>query len=109
MLDVRAQRDASDDPDGPDKSMLDGDGISNGQKNWLFQGLLNSTATWKFLVSGVTFNPDCKPSDSWGAFLTERQELLDFISNNNIQNVIVLSGDAHTGGAHRRRGQRRFA
>ena len=99
MLDVRAQRDPSDDPDGPEKSMLDGDEIANGQKDWLFQGLLNSTATWKFLVTGVSFNANCKPADSWGAFLTERQELLDFIASNNIQNVIVLSGDAHTGGA----------
>ena len=99
MLDCRSNRDAAGDPDGPDKSMLNGDDIPNGQKEWLLQGLLQSTAVWKFIISGVPFNPTCKPPDSWGAYPTERQEILDFIDEHEIGGVIVISGDAHTGGA----------
>ncbi len=99
MLDVRSNRDPAEDPDGPDKSMLDGDAIAGGQLEWLKNGLRNSTATWKFLVSGVPFNDSAKPSDSWGAYARERNELLDFINVEGIENVLVISGDLHTGGA----------
>jgi alkaline phosphatase D len=99
MLDVRSQADPRLDPDGPAKSMLDGDNIPNGQLDWLKDGLLNSTARWKFIVSGVTFNPGTKPYDAWGGYQRERQEILDFIRVNNIEGVIVVSGDLHTGGA----------
>lgn len=99
MLDVRFQRDSADDPDGPDKSMLDGDMIANGQKQWLLDGLLNSTARWKIIASGVAFNEGTKPSDNWAAYMNERSEILDFIEANNIQGVIIMSGDLHSGGA----------
>ncbi len=98
MLDLRSQRDPSTDPDGPEKSMLDGDHIPDGQKDWLKAGLLASTARWKFLISTVCFNPTCKPRDSWGAYNTERTEILDFIRQNNIQGVILISADLHSGG-----------
>jgi alkaline phosphatase D len=98
MLDDRSQRDPDSDPDGPDKSLLDGDKIPDGQKDWLKNSLLNSTALWKFVVSGVCFNPTCKPGEGWGAFNSEREELLDFIKQNGIQGVIVISGDLHSGG-----------
>jgi alkaline phosphatase D len=98
MIDDRSQRDPNSDPDGPGKSLLDGDGIPSGQKEWLKEGLLNSSAAWKFIISGVAFNPTCKPLDSWGAFKTERREILDYIRQNSIQGVIVISGDLHSGG-----------
>jgi alkaline phosphatase D len=98
MLDVRSQRDPVTTPDGPGKSMLDGDNIANGQKAWLKAALLNSTATWKFVVSGVPFNPTTKPADAWGAYATERNELLNFIRSNDIEGVIIVSGDLHSGG-----------
>lgn len=99
MLDLRSQRDPNTQPDGPSKSMLDGDNIANGQKAWLKSGLLNSSATWKFLISSVAFNPTTKPYDSWGAFATERNEILDFIHDNHITGIVVVSGDLHSGGA----------
>jgi alkaline phosphatase D len=99
MLDVRSQRDVDTDPDGPDKSMLDGDNIANGQKQWLFDSLLTSKARWKFIVSGVPFNPTAKPDDGWSAFETERSEIVSFINDHNIEGVILISGDLHSGGA----------
>ncbi len=99
MLDVRSNRDPNTDTDDENKSMLNGENIENGQKEWLFSGLANSTAKWKIITSGVTFNPTTKPADAWGAFTTEWQEVVDFITANNIRNVLVLSGDLHSGGA----------
>lgn len=99
MLDVRSNRDPNGDEDNSDKSMLNGENIANDQKSWLLNGLLNSTATWKVITSGVTFNPETKPSDAWGGFKTEWQEIVSFIEDNNIKNVVVFSGDLHSGGA----------
>ena len=47
----------------------------------------------------VPFNHTSKPSDSWAAFQTEREELVKFIEANRILNVILISGDIHSGGA----------
>jgi len=79
--------------------MLDGENIKNDQKTWLLNGLRRSNAKWKFITSGVNFNPTCKPADSWGGFTTEQQEIVDFVNDNNISGVIIISGDLHSGGA----------
>jgi alkaline phosphatase D len=94
LLDLRSNRDKAKGPDGPEKSMLGAE-----QKAWFKQALLASTATWKIIISSVPFNPGTKIEDSWGAYLTEHQELLQFITGNGIKNVVVLSGDVHSGGA----------
>ena len=36
-------------------------------------------------------------ADGWSGFPQDAQEILDYIENNNIENVIVLSGDSHNG------------
>jgi alkaline phosphatase D len=69
------------------------------QKQWLMDGLLGSGATWKFVLSPVPFNPGTKPYDAWAAYPTERQELVDFIRSHDIRNVVIISGDIHSGGA----------
>jgi len=99
VLDLRSQRDYFWDEDNEDKSMLDGDLIENDQKKWLLRSLSNSTATWKFIVSTVSWNTTVLQSDAWVGYQTERTEIMDYISINAIENVIVISGDIHTGGA----------
>jgi alkaline phosphatase D len=100
MLDLRSQRDPNASADGPDKSMLDGDNIPNGQKQWLKDSLVGSTARWKFIITSVPFNRTSKYArrDAWSGFGTERTEILDFLSQNAIGGVIFLSGDLHSGG-----------
>ncbi len=98
LLDLRSQRDPNLQPDGPDKSILDGDDIGpTGQKAWLKDGLLHSTARWKFIVSSSVFNPTLRKQDSWSDYQYEQEELLAFIAANHIEDVIILSGDAHFG------------
>lgn len=99
MLDLRSQRDPNDEPDSAEKSMLDGAELTNGQKQWLMDGLLNSTARWKFIVSSSVWNPNSKQTDSWFQFAFEQAELVQFIRDNGITGVVILSGDLHSGGA----------
>lgn len=99
VLDARSQRDPSTDPDGPDKSMLDGDNFgAGGQWDWLTNNLLNSTARWKIIFSPVVFNPTLPKMDAWHGFQAERERLLEFIVTNHIPGVFFISGDAHGGG-----------
>ncbi len=99
LLDSRSQRDNNRDPDGPDKSMLDGDNLGeNGQLQWLKEGLRQSQARWKFIVSPSVWNVTAQKPDAWSAFDYERTALLDFIRENGIAGVVVISGDLHAGG-----------
>jgi alkaline phosphatase D len=98
LLDSRSQRDHSAEPDGPDKSMLDGDNLgATGQLQWLKDGLRTSSATWKFLVSPVVFNPTVPKRDGWAGYSWERAEIIDFVRQHRIRNVVVISGDIHAG------------
>jgi hypothetical protein len=83
-----------------------GDGGHEGGDRWrrvlVLPTLLNSTATWKFIWSPVVFNKTLLKTDSWYGFPAERDALVAWINGSNpqqkvIKNVIVLSGDLHTG------------
>jgi alkaline phosphatase D len=97
------------------------DTLSNGEYNilgntqfaWLTQALLNSTAKWKLLpqqrmmggwyTNGVAqWVLDILPNDgpvfdagSWDGFPQSKAQLFNFLRTNNINNTMVLSGDAH--------------
>ncbi len=98
MLDLHTQRDPYKQPDNSNHSMLDGATISNDQKDWLKAALLASTARWKFIVSTSVWNSHSKRVDSWYNFQTEQHELVDFIRNNGITGVLIMSGDLHSNG-----------
>lgn len=101
MLDTRSNRDPALLPNTRSKSMLDGDVIANGQKAWLLDGLLNSTATWKFIITSVPFNPTVQKlgRDSWQGYPNERWQIVNHIQTNGITGVIAISADLHSGGA----------
>jgi phosphodiesterase/alkaline phosphatase D-like protein len=94
------------------------------QLDWFLEALKNSTATWKFIVSGVPFNRNIQSlvelplliqgmefniagypgtgfrlsyslSDYFGAYAFEREKILKYIKSNDIKNVMVISGDTH--------------
>jgi alkaline phosphatase D len=64
------------------------------QEAWLFEGLRNSDATFKFIACGSRFTPEGS-LDSWAAFPEASQRLGDFITSQNIEGVVFLSGDIH--------------
>ena len=86
------------DEDGP-RTML-----GDKQKAWFKGALASSRKTWKLWGSevmlmgiGTAPGPDHGIiNDSWDGYQRERKELLDFILDNNVQNVVALTGDIHT-------------
>lgn len=90
------------------------------QMDWLKKGLKNSTADWKFIVSGVPFNRSLRLlidaginyqnigwgentgmrvaagfSHYWAGHPYEMDDFFDFLKSENIQDVIAISGDTH--------------
>jgi len=100
--------------------------IGENQRDWLLRELRASDADWKFIVTPVPFNRGFRQAldltlalqdtsvfvpgfgtvtglfvaieliDKWVGFEKEQELLLQFIKQNKIKNVIVLSGDLHT-------------
>ncbi|GIV25303.1 MAG: hypothetical protein KatS3mg026_0995 [Bacteroidia bacterium] len=99
--------------------------LGSAQLQWLLEGLRTSTATWKFVITGVAFNrgyrqilealsgnyalQQCRlPGlgngamllaglmDTWAAFAQEQDSILRYLQHHNIRNVIWLSSDSHT-------------
>jgi phosphodiesterase/alkaline phosphatase D-like protein len=97
LPDIRTNRNHEDDPDTAAKSML-GATTKADLKAWL----LSTPARFKFLVSPVMWaNHGTTGNDSWVAYQTERQEILDFIRTNHICGVVLISGDQHWSGVMR--------
>ena len=93
FVDDRYYRDPNADPDTPGKTML-----GTAQFKWLQSELKGSTAIFKVIVSGSGFsNAKGEGGDSWAAFLHERDRLFDFIRDQEISGVILMSGDSHIG------------
>ena len=88
VLDGRYHRSPNDERDTPSKTML---GV--GQRRWLEEALLTSTATFKVLASGSTLRASEK--DGWRVFPHARRRLYRFIAEHRIPGVIYLSGDVH--------------
>jgi len=93
FLDGRYHRHPNADRDGPQKTLL-----GPGQKHWLKERLSASRTPFKVLVCGSGWSQADGPAgDTWAAFLTERNELFDWIRDRRIGGVICLSGDSHVG------------
>lgn len=73
--------------------------MGTSQKNWFKQELLNARDSGYPLVLWVNPDPWIDPaalgSDTWGGHATERTEIANFIRDNRVNNVVVLSGDMH--------------
>ncbi len=83
--------------DDPNRNMIGPD-----QLGWLASEMKNSTAQWKILGQQVMMAPLEVPfvgpvnSDAWDGYRAERGRVYDSILTNNIDNVVVLTGDIHT-------------
>ncbi len=89
LLDVRYHRSPDDDPDGPSKTML-----GEEQRQWFLKTLSESTATFKFPVSGSSWN--CGGVEAWNhRYLHEYNVILDSVREHGISGLILLGGDQH--------------
>ena len=102
VLDTRQYRSMNSEQDGPHKSML-----GQQQLSWLVEGLRQSSATWKFIVTSVPLSIQKEGfgsqigNDSWArgisgtGFYHELQFIVSHILQHQISNVLWLSGDVH--------------
>lgn len=82
------------------------------QFSWLENNLKNSGCTWQLIGQQVMMAPLVIPpgafgpepyivnGDQWDGYPFERQRLYDFIRNDSIRNVVILTGDIHTAWAN---------
>lgn len=110
VLDTRQYR--SDQPNGDRRSPLNEAALDKSQtmlgrqqKNWLYQQLIKSPATWNVLAQQVMmgmvgFSRDgSEPGysmDQWPGYAAERMELARFLQDRQISNPVVLTGDIHS-------------
>jgi phosphodiesterase/alkaline phosphatase D-like protein len=76
--------------------------LSREQMNWLKDGLLNTNAHFKLILNSVPIHKLTTPPwiavpDRWEGFDSQREELLNFIVDNDIPNVWFFTGETHIG------------
>ena len=77
--------------------------LGNDQYAWFAQKLLASTSTWNVICNQKPmggwdlFGPlvSYNSNNTWDGYEDERDELFHFLNDYNINNNVVLSGDAH--------------
>ncbi len=99
MLDDRYYRSPNQAPADGKKTML-----GERQLAWLKRELKASKAPLKFVACGSEFQLNGH-EDSWTSFKREQKDFLDFLKNENIEGVILLSGDRHFTGGYQIRGE----
>lgn len=79
----------------PDKPTL----IGKKQWEWLQRVLKSSTAPFKILTCGMTWDKKLPVSathaDTWDSFTYEREAIIDFLGQENIKGVLLVGGDIH--------------
>lgn len=67
------------------------------QKAWAKKTLKDSKATFKIIASPVPweFRTKGKSKDTWNGFQGERKELFDFLAENKVDGVLLMSADRH--------------
>jgi alkaline phosphatase D len=75
----------------PSRTMLGSE-----QKDLFKDALSDSKAKYKFIISSVAIQQlFANPYDAWEGYGAERSEILNFIRDNGIKNVIFLTTDLH--------------
>ena len=80
----------------PNRTLLGTD-----QYQWLTNELSASTAQWKVLGNQVVFAPITVfgipiNNDAWDGYPAERENVLEHVNTNSIENFTVITGDVHT-------------
>ena len=82
------------------------------QRDWFLSAIKNSTAKWKIIGNQVIFSefnvawaaqPPMTPEqteslflDIWDGYPAERHNIITYIDNENIDNIVFLTGDFHS-------------
>ena len=79
--------------------------ISLTQRNWLFEGLKNSTAQWKIIGQQVMMAPLTAVGvpindDQWDGYPQDQEAVLQFLRDSIANNKVILTGDIHSSWAN---------
>jgi len=75
------------------------------QLSWFKDKLSDNSATWKIIGNQVIFSPldvsKLRPNspanlDAWDGYAIERDDIIDHLVKNEIDDVVFLTGDTHT-------------
>jgi phosphodiesterase/alkaline phosphatase D-like protein len=70
--------------------------LGDEQQQFLFDRLSESDATWKIVVNSVPIQALLiEPYDRWDGYPAARRELLEYIRDEGIDNVVFLTTDFH--------------
>ena len=69
--------------------------LGKAQIEWLIDALVNSKASFKFVVVGGQVVSDAAVYENYATFPKEREYLLDLIEKEGIKNIVFLTGDRH--------------
>jgi alkaline phosphatase D len=87
-------RDTRETPDTPEKSMM-----GEEQLAWFFNEVSEGSAKYPLViwVSSVPYTAkQSEGGDHWGGFTHERREIANFLKTQKINNLMIVSGDAHS-------------
>ena len=93
LSDLRSERDPDSWDDDSNKSMMGAP-----QKQWFKDQLVAARDSETPLIvwmCGLPFLSNSSLRDNWGSYQTERTELLEFIRDEDIRNIVIISGDMH--------------
>ncbi|MBK9257628.1 MAG: alkaline phosphatase family protein [Saprospiraceae bacterium] len=65
------------------------------QKFWFLEAIRASKATFKFVAVGSQFLSDALVYENMANYPNEREEIINFLDQNNISGVVFLTGDRH--------------
>jgi alkaline phosphatase D len=70
------------------------------QKRWFFSKLAEGSYRWKVWASSVQLSRSMTDGrfgslDAWDGYAGERQQVLDFLKEKGMQNLIAITGDRH--------------
>lgn len=96
MLDCRYYRE----PSSSGGNIVEPQMLGEVQLDWLKEKLLASEGTFKVIVSSVPWAYGAKAGmegrfDTWRGYKKERKEIFDFLADNGIEGVVLLSADRH--------------
>jgi alkaline phosphatase D len=106
LTDERQYRDRQPCNDAQLQACADGDSprtmLGPRQLEWFKSRLVAAPATWKvwateLMVMATRIAPGVPAQvDAWDGYGYERKQILDHILDNNVQNVVAITGDIHT-------------
>jgi phosphodiesterase/alkaline phosphatase D-like protein len=92
VTDLRSARDPKDDPDGAEKTMMGSEQLAWFERELVSAARSHALVVW---VSSVPWLVSDNVGDSWGAYPTERDKIADLVVREDIDNLVMLAGDAH--------------